>query len=83
MTKWSTMQVLFKSANTIQECRLFWQLAQEDDNRGQVSEEYKIDQYQQERFTDVYTEYFQDDENKADRFTDDNAYREKLTDDYH
>jgi hypothetical protein len=32
----------------------------------------------QERFTDEYSEYFEDDENKADRFTDD--YHETFTD---
>ena len=36
--------------------------------------------YEQERFTDAYSEDFEDDENKADRFTDDNAYRENFTD---
>jgi hypothetical protein len=35
--------------------------------------------YEQERFTDAYNEYFEVDENKADRFTDD-VYREKFTD---
>jgi hypothetical protein len=35
-------------------------------------------QYEQERFTDTYSEDFEDDENKADRFTDD--YRENFTD---
>jgi hypothetical protein len=34
-------------------------------------EDYQTDQqYEQERFTDEYSEYFEDDENKADRFTD-------------
>jgi hypothetical protein len=49
----------------------------------QVAEEenYLSDHhYEQERFTDAYSEYFQDDENKSDRFTDDNAYRENFTD---
>jgi hypothetical protein len=36
-----------------------------------------------ERFTDTYSEIFQDDENKADRFTDYNAYRERYSDDFH
>ena len=31
----------------------------------------------------IYILSFQDDENKADRFTDDNVHREKLTNDYH
>ena len=35
-------------------------------------------QYEQERFTDEYSEYFEDDENKAERFTDE--YRENFTD---
>ena len=35
-------------------------------------------QYKQERFTDEYSEYFEDDENEADRFTDD--YHEDFTD---
>jgi hypothetical protein len=49
----------------------------------QVAEEenYLTDtQYEKERFTDAYSEDFEDDENKADRFTDDNAYRENFTD---
>jgi hypothetical protein len=33
--------------------------------------------YEQERFTDTYSEDFEDDENKADRFTDD--YNENFT----
>jgi hypothetical protein len=64
------------------------QIAQKEDNNNQEEqevsdEEYQTDRYEQERFTDTYNEYFEDDENKADRFTDDNAYREKFTDDYH
>ena len=35
-------------------------------------------QYEQERFTDEYSEYFEDDESRADRFTDD--YNEDLKD---
>jgi hypothetical protein len=35
-------------------------------------------QYEKERFTDTYTEDFEDDENKAERFTDD--YHENFTD---
>jgi hypothetical protein len=35
-------------------------------------------QYERERFTDEYSEDFEDDENKADRFTDD--YHEDFTD---
>jgi hypothetical protein len=49
----------------------------------QVAEEenYLTDtQYEKERFTDAYSENFEDDENKADRFTADNAYRENFTD---
>jgi hypothetical protein len=50
-------------------------------NKQEVSdqEDYHTDQqYEQERFSDEYTEDFQDDENKADRFTDD--YSENFTD---
>ena len=50
-----------------------WEFIRKEDN----------DSNQEEKFTDTYSENFQDDENKADRFTDDNAYREKFTDDYH
>jgi hypothetical protein len=51
-------------------------------NQEQTSEEdYPTDrQYEQERFSDAYSEDFEDDENKADRFTDDNSYRENFTD---
>ena len=38
----------------------------------------------EERFTDEYHENFTDDpEYEKERFTDDNAYRENFTDDYH
>jgi hypothetical protein len=61
-----------------------WQIAHEDNNNQEEQEasdeEYQADRYEQERFTDTYSEYFQDDENKADRFTDDNAYREDFRD---
>lgn len=40
-------------------------------------------QFERERFTDTYSEDFEYDENKVDRFIDDNAYREKFTDDYY
>ncbi len=59
------------------------ELAQKDaDNQEQeVSrEEYQTDRYEQERFTDTYSEDFRDDYDNVDRFTDDNAYREKFTD---
>ena len=62
----------------------FWQLAQEenDSQKQQVAAEeqnYLGDsQYEQERFTDTYSENFEDDENKDDRFTDD--YHENFTD---
>ena len=47
--------------------------------RVEVEENYLGDsQYEKERFTDTYTEDFEDDENKADRFTDD--YSEDFTD---
>ena len=58
----------------------FWQLEQKNNNNNQeqeVSDEedyLTYHRYEQERFTDEYSEYFQDDEkNKADRLTDDNA----------
>ena len=60
-----------------------WELAQKDaDNQvQQVSEEeYQTYRYEQERFTDVYVEDFRDDYDTVDRFTDDNAHREKFTD---
>jgi hypothetical protein len=63
-----------------------WELAQKDaDNQVQqvAEEEYQTDRYQQERFTDVYVEDFRDDYDTVDRFTDDNAHREKFTDDYY
>ena len=45
----------------------------EGNSNSQVEQEdsYQTDRYEQERFTDTYSEYFEDDENKADRFTDD------------
>lgn len=62
-----------------------WELAQNEDNNIQEEqrvsdEEYQTDRYEQERFTDTYNEDFQDDYDKVDRFTDDNAYREKFAD---
>ncbi|MFL6326897.1 MAG: hypothetical protein ACJ71I_05405 [Nitrososphaeraceae archaeon] len=63
-----------------------WELAQKDvDNQEQqvAEEEYQTDRYEQERFTDVYVEDFRDDYHTVDRFTDDNAPREKFTDDYY
>jgi hypothetical protein len=62
----------------------FWQLAQEDNDSQEqqvVAEEQNYlgdSQYERERFTDTYSEDFEDDENKADRFTDE--YRENFTD---
>ena len=62
----------------------FWQLAQEenDSQKQQVAAEeqnYLGDsQYEREKFTDTYSENFEDDENKDDRFTDD--YHENFTD---
>jgi hypothetical protein len=59
-------------------------LAQEDNDSQEqqvVAEQqnYLGDrQYERERFTDTYSENFEDDENKADRFTDE--YRENFTD---
>ncbi len=64
----------------------FWQLAQEENDSQEqqvVAEEENYlgdSQYEKERFTDAYSENFEDDENKADKFTDDNAYRENFTD---
>ena len=61
-----------------------WELVQNEDNDNQeqlvVAEENYLgdSQYEKERFTDTYTEDFEDDENKADRFTDD--YHENFTD---
>ncbi len=62
-----------------------WQIVQKEDNNNQEEqeasdEEYQTDRYEQERFTDTYSEYFQDDENKVDRFTDGNACREDFRD---
>jgi hypothetical protein len=66
-----------------------WEIAQEhNDNQEQQvvaqEENYLGDsQYEKEKFADTYTEDFQDDYDKGDRFTDDNAYSEKFTDDYY
>lgn len=49
-----------------------------DENNQQELTEEKNYRGERERFTDKYSEYFQDDENKADRFTDD--YHENFTD---
>jgi hypothetical protein len=47
-----------------------WQIAQKEDNNQEEQEEYQTDhQYEQERLTDIYSEDFRDDYNKADRFT--------------
>jgi hypothetical protein len=63
----------------------FWQLAQEENDSQELQaaacseENYLGDsQYERERFTDSYSEDFEDDENKADRFTD--TYHENFTD---
>jgi hypothetical protein len=63
----------------------FWQIAQEENNDSQeqqvVAEEQNYlgdSQFERERFTDTYTEDFEDDENKDDRFSDD--YHENFTD---
>jgi hypothetical protein len=63
----------------------FWLAEEENESQEQQvtgeEQNYQGDsQYERERFTDTYSEDFEDDENKADRFTDDNAYREKFTD---
>ena len=52
-------------------------------NQEQLSEEEVDQQYEEERYTDAYSEDFRDDYDKADRFTDDNAYHENFTADYH
>jgi hypothetical protein len=55
------------------------EIAQEENNiqrQEPSNEEYQTDHYEQE--TDEQSEYFEDDENKAERFTDD--YRENFTD---
>ena len=61
-----------------------WQIVQENNNNQEEQEasdeEYQTDRYEQERFPDTYSEYFQDDENKADRFTDGNVCREDFRD---
>lgn len=49
----------------------------------QMKSNTKLTIIDQERFTDTYSEIFQDDENKADRFSDYNAYRERYSDDFH
>ena len=64
------------------------EIAQEENNNSnqgeqQVSEEQQYSDdynYEQDRLTDdnAYSEYFEDDENKADRFSDD--YHEDFTD---
>jgi hypothetical protein len=58
-----------------------WETTQEE-NKLQEKEptnaNYQTDQYEQERFTDEQSEYFEDDENKSERFTDE--YREDFTD---
>jgi hypothetical protein len=60
----------FLSAIAHKDCNSISQVEQEDS--------YQTDRYEQERFTDTYSEYFEDDENKAERFTDD--YHENFTD---
>jgi hypothetical protein len=63
--------------------RFLLELAQEESEsqEQQVSgEEYQTDRYEQERFTDTYSEDLRDDYDNVDRFTDDNAYRENFTD---
>jgi hypothetical protein len=50
----------------------------DQEEQRKLVEEEADQQYEQERFTDEYSEYFEDDENKADRFTDD--YHEDFTD---
>jgi hypothetical protein len=63
----------------------FSQLAQEENDSqeqqavAEQEQNYLGDsQFERERFTDSYSEDFEDDENKADRYTDE--YRENFTD---
>jgi hypothetical protein len=49
----------------------------DEKERQELSDE-EDQQYEQERLTDEYSEYFEDDENKSERFIDD--YREDFTD---
>lgn len=51
-----------------------------NDKRYQVKNNQTDQQYDQERLTDgnAYSEYFEDDENKSGRYTDE--YRENYTD---
>jgi hypothetical protein len=58
----------FLSAIAQKDCNSISKVEQEDS--------YQTDRYEQERFTDTYSEYFE--ENKAERFTDD--YHENFTD---
>jgi len=51
-----------------------WQIAQKENNNQEEQEvsdeECQTDRhYEQERLTDIYSEYFRDDYNKSDRFT--------------
>jgi hypothetical protein len=56
-----------------------WQIVQQDNQEVPQEKNCLTDtHYEQERFTDAYSENFEDDENKADRFTDD--YHENFTD---
>ena len=60
-----------------------WETIQEENNiqekEASAEDNYLDDaHYERERFTDKYSEDFEDDENKAERFTDD--YREDFTD---
>ena len=68
-----------RAAQIVQENKSNNDYNHSDENyQQQVGEENYLgdSQFERERFTDKYSEYFQDDENKDDRFTDDNAYRE-------
>jgi hypothetical protein len=74
-----------RAAQIVQENKSNSDYNQSDDrsNQKQVSEEEVDHQYEQEKFTDEYSKDFRDDYNKADKFTDDNAYSEYFTDDHH
>jgi hypothetical protein len=74
-----------RAAQIVQENKSNSDYNQSDDrsNQKQVSEEEIDHRYEQEKFTDEYSKDFRDDYNKADKFTNDNAYSEYFTDDHH
>ena len=59
--------------------RFLWEIAQKQDNskeeEGVPDEQYSDDyQYEQDRLTDTYSEYFRDDFNAGDKFTSQSPY---------